>query len=153
MMKSLFRSARTTLLAVILILAPFLLSAPLAQDTEVEIKELRNFSRNYIGQTVVIRGILKELTGNPVDDGEFVIEDKDGNHFPVDAWAPLEIPPPMPGTEEYWTKNRPTLMSDYLGKNLQLRGKVRANIPRSRSLNSEYYLHIISAEKVQRRPQ
>ena len=78
----------------------------LAQHEEISINDLNRVPQEYVNQKIVVKGKLRFVGRNYFRDPRFVIEDEAGNRVAVTIWAPLEVPPPMPGKEEPF-KNRP----------------------------------------------
>lgn len=102
----------------------------LAQHQESSISDLNRIPEKYINQKIVVKGTLRFIGRNYFRDPRFVIEDEAGNKVAVSIWAPLEIPPPMPGKEESF-KDRPMVMKDYIGRKLSITGIYRADVPKS----------------------
>ena len=104
-----------------------------AQDQEVSIGDLKRNSKQHLKKKVLVKGKLRSTGQNYFTDPRFVVEDEAGNQISVDVWAPLEIPPPMPGREEIFMKNRPKVMKDYFGRNLSVTGVLREAPVRGRA--------------------
>lgn len=137
---------KTILLLIVTLLFGFNLKQGLAnaQEQEVTIKALKERPEAYVEKTIKLRAKLTAVREKPWQFPHvFVLEDEKGNQFPVTVWAPLEVPPPAPGTEEHWRKNRPHLMSDFLDKWLLIKGKVKNKgnkiMP---SIKGEYYIEV-----------
>ena len=114
-----------------------------AQGTEVTVKDLKESPKSYLGQTIITVGTVLVSPLNTYYKGEFIVKDKLGNSFPVNAWVPMEIPPPPPGSK---TQRDFPLMEDYVGKLLKLEGKVRLDEGRSgREKREHYFLQVYTA--------
>lgn len=98
-----------------------------AQHEEISINDLNRVPQKYVNQKIVVKGKLRFIGRNYFRDPRFVIEDDAGNKVAVTIWAPLEVPPPMPGKEEPF-KNRPMIMKDYVGRQLSITGVYRADV-------------------------
>ena len=102
----------------------------LAQHQESSINDLNRIPQKYINQKLVVKGTLRFIGRNYFKDPRFVIEDEAGNRVAVSIWAPLEVPPPMPGKEKAF-KDRPMVMKDYIGRKLSITGIYRADVLKS----------------------
>jgi hypothetical protein len=102
----------------------------LAQRQEIGISDLKRIPEKYINQKIVVKGTLRFIGRNYFRDPRFVIEDESGNQVAVTIWAPLEVPPPMPGREEP-SENRPMVMRGYIGRKLSVTGIYRADVLKS----------------------
>jgi hypothetical protein len=92
-----------------------------AQVQQVKINDLARNAGKFVGKKVTVQGRLVFAGRNYFTDPRFVLADEQGETVPVSAWAPLEIPPPMPG-EKVTPADRPRTMSDYLGKRFSITG-------------------------------
>ena len=97
-----------------------------AQNGEVSIPDLKGNREKHLNKKMLVKGKLKLMGRNYFTDSRFVLADEAGNHVAISPWVPLEVPPPMPGNEEFFIKNRPRVMGDYLGRNLSVTGVMRA---------------------------
>ncbi len=105
-------------------------SSVLAQHQEISINDLNRIPEKYINQKIIVKGTLRFIGRNYFRDPRFVIEDEAGNKVAVTIWAPLEVPPPMPGKEESF-ENLPMVMKDYIGRKLSITGIYRAEVLKS----------------------
>lgn len=96
----------------------------LAQNQESSINDLKRSPEKYVNKTIVVRGRLRLMGRNYFTDPRFALTDEAGNQIPVTIWAPLEVPPPIPGSEELF-KNKPKVMGDYLDRKLSITGSFR----------------------------
>jgi len=95
-----------------------------AQESEVSIGDLKRSPKQHLKKKVLVKGKLRSTGRNYFTDPGFVVADEAGNQISVSVWAPLEVPPPMPGREEAF-ENRPKVMEDYLGQKLSVTGVLR----------------------------
>jgi hypothetical protein len=75
--------------------------------------------KQYLDREVTMEGtLMAEGRGFAVT---FFLRHDSGARLEVNAWAPLEVPPPPPG------KGRPPVkvMADYVGQRLRLTGRLR----------------------------
>jgi hypothetical protein len=94
---------------------------------EISLDELNKNPNLYKGQKVTIRGKLKLIGKNYFDPAsKFVLEDASKKTVPVKPWLPLEIAPASPD-RPVSPGQLPKIMSDYLGKEIKVTGRVRLN--------------------------
>ena len=86
---------------------------------KLSLAELTHNREKYAGQLVQVKGELVNSGTNYFADLKITLGDGKGNAILIQPWLPLEVPPPRPGGP----KNRPALLSDYLGKMVRLSGK------------------------------
>ncbi|MDP2806531.1 MAG: hypothetical protein Q8O74_00140 [bacterium] len=104
----------------------FLLSAGCCRQGLGTVKPLRlklsQLSANqekYADKLIEVKGELNNAGVNYFTDLRVTLGDGQGNSIRVQPWLPISVPPPRPGGP----RNRPALLSDYLGKKLRLSGK------------------------------
>lgn len=115
-------------------------SEPTIQTSEEEIQivtinNLVNDPKKFLNKKVQVTGKFIFTGKNYFTDPEFAITDGT-NNFSVNAWIPLEVPPPMPGSSD---KQRPILMKDFLNKIVTLQGVVE-------KYEQSFYLVVTKAE-------
>ena len=98
------------------------------------IKNIVDNPYEFLNSTVQVTGKLI-IMGKSYFDAKFpLFALTDGvNNLSVTVWAPLEVPPPFPGSEG---KPRPILMSDYLNKILTIQGVIK-------KFDGQIYLEVI----------
>lgn len=92
-----------------------------APDPTLSIRDLKEAPTAYAGTIVIVQGQLRLESRSYFNHPRFVIVDSEGQKISVKPWAPLEVPPPMPGAKES-PQNRPTTMNTYLGLWLSVTG-------------------------------
>ncbi len=70
---------------------------------------------------VTVSGRLGNAGGNYFTDLRLELADSTGAAVAVKPWLPLELPPPRPGAP----RQRPAVLSDYLGKRVTIRACLR----------------------------
>jgi hypothetical protein len=86
---------------------------------KLSLSELAGDPGRYAGKLIEVKGELNNSGANYFTDLQLTLGDGRGNSIRVQPWLPVEVPPARPGGG----KNRPALISDYLGKKLKLAGK------------------------------
>lgn len=109
------------------------------------IKEIFLNPSLYVGREVIVVGRLVNEGKDYFIHSKFVLKDENSNALEVKGWVPLEIPPPRFG--DLSKIERPKVMSDYLNKELCLKGKIESEV---RNSNTHYYLRVQSAEPIKR---
>lgn len=100
---------------------------------KVNISDMVKKIGQFLDKNVELTGKLVLTSKNYFPTPEFGISDG-VNIFPVTPWAPFEIPPSPDGTKV----NGPSVMSNYLNKNLTLKGIVKNS--------NGFYLNVQNAE-------
>jgi len=85
----------------------------------LSLSELTRDQGKYGGKLVQVKGVLSNSGINYFTDLKITLNDGQGNSIRVQPWLPLSVPPPRPGGP----RDRPALLSDYLGKTIRLVGK------------------------------
>ncbi|MBI3594011.1 MAG: hypothetical protein HY200_03570 [Nitrospirae bacterium] len=99
----------------------------ISHASEVSLDDLNKNPDQFYGQTVTMRGKLRMIGKNYFDpSSKFVIEDHNGKMISVKPWLPLEIAPASPN-RPLTTTPMPKIMSDYIGKEVKMTGKVQLN--------------------------
>lgn len=101
----------------------------------VTVTQLLQNPAEYIGNKVAVTGFLKNAGENYFGDLRPVLDDGKGRFIAVSSWAPLEVPPPRPGPAG---RERPKVMSDYLNRNIVLKGTWQ-------QVDDKYILNVIQA--------
>ncbi len=86
---------------------------------KLRLSELTREQGKYDGKLVQVKGVLSNSGINYFTDLKITLSDGQGNSIRVQPWLPISVPPPRPGGP----RNRPALLSDYLGKSIRLVGK------------------------------
>jgi hypothetical protein len=109
-----------------------------AQIQEVKINDLARHAETYVGQKVTVQGRLILAGRNYFTDPRFVLVDEQGETIPVSAWAPLDFPPPMPGSEAEFEKD-PNSGRNFKRPGVDTCCRAAATIRCSRRAGSESY--------------
>ena len=112
------------------------------ETRQVQISELISDSRSFIGQKVIVAGVLHLAPSDFFAAPRFVLVDNAGNAIPVTTWAPLEIPPFMPDSPS--TGAVPQTMRDYVGRELSLTGDYRITIDNTFQIVTESAVNRVS---------
>ena len=86
---------------------------------KLELSQLSANREKYADKLILVKGELNNSGTNYFTDLKITLSDGQGNSIRVQPWLPTSVPPPRPGGP----KNRPALISDFLGKKLRLLGK------------------------------
>jgi hypothetical protein len=86
---------------------------------KLKLSELSANQDKYADKLILVKGELNTSGTNYFTDLKITLSDGQGNSIRVQPWLPTSVPPPRPGGP----KNRPALISDFLGKKLRLLGK------------------------------
>ena len=86
---------------------------------KLKLSQLSANQEKYADKLVQVKGELSNSGTNYFTDLKVTLSDGQGNSIRVQPWLPISVPPPRPGGP----RNRPALISDYLGKTLRLLGK------------------------------
>ncbi|MBI4725811.1 hypothetical protein HY768_01065 [candidate division TA06 bacterium] len=86
---------------------------------KLKLFELSANQEKYADKLIEVKGELNNSGTNYFTDLKITLGDGQGNSIRVQPWLPISVPPPRPGGP----RNRPALISDYLGKKLRLLGK------------------------------
>ena len=94
------------------------------------VESLTHNSDRYIKRTVRVVGRLQNEGKNYFTDLRIVLKDEQGNSVYVRPWLPAEVPPSPPGI----AGPRPQLLSQFLGKEVELTAVVEWGILKNRGL-------------------
>ncbi|MDO9391961.1 MAG: hypothetical protein Q7U71_09345 [bacterium] len=86
---------------------------------KLKLSQLTADQEKYADKLIAVKGELSNAGANYFTDLKVTLSDGQGNSIRVQPWLPISVPPPRPGGP----RNRPALISDYLGKTLRLVGK------------------------------
>jgi hypothetical protein len=86
---------------------------------KLKLSQLSANQEKYSDKLIAVKGELSNAGDNYFTDLRVTLSDGQGNSIRVQPWLPISVPPPRPGGP----RNRPVLLSDYLGKTLKLVGK------------------------------
>jgi hypothetical protein len=86
---------------------------------KLSLSQLTGNQEKYADKLIAVKGELINSGTNYFTDLNITLGDGKGNSIRVQPWLPLEVPPARPGGY----KNRPALLSDYLGKKVRLSGR------------------------------
>ncbi len=95
--------------------------APVGTTLKVEIEVIAKDPVKFSDRLLETEGVLKNAGGNYFTDLRLILTGNKGGEIEVTAWAPLEVPPPRPGPNR---PRRPKVMSDFLGKKMNLTGRL-----------------------------
>lgn len=90
-----------------------------SKPLRLKLSQLSANQEKYADKLVQVKGELNNSGTNYFTDLKVTLSDGQGNSIRILPWLPLSVPPPRPGGP----RNRPALLSDYLGKKLKLSGK------------------------------
>jgi hypothetical protein len=90
----------------------------------VTIQELGLESTRYLGETVSVTGTLGLAEGNYFTNPTFVLLDENGSSIQVTPWAPLEVPPPIPGGPSFVPKT----MNSFIGQKVTVAGTYQRTV-------------------------
>lgn len=90
-----------------------------SKPLKIKLSQVSAHQEKYAGKLIEVKGELNNAGTNYFNDLKITLSDGQGNSIRVQPWLPLSVPPPRPGGP----RNRPALMSDFLGKKLRLSGK------------------------------
>jgi len=134
-----FRFARMTV-------AMFLAGAAVwaQRPAQVALKELAAQPSRRLKTTVQVTGILENQGTNYFSDLRVVLKDAEGGFIHVRPWLPLSLPPRPPAPQApSGPGKRPDVLSDFLGKRVELTGVVeKGNLRRAGEV---YYLEVQAA--------
>jgi len=85
----------------------------------VTVSQLIENPARYSNRNIAITGYLKNAGDNYFTGLRLILEDGKGGSITVRPWAPLEVPPSRPGPVK---RERPRVMSDFLNRQLKLKG-------------------------------
>jgi len=94
---------------------------PAGTSLKIEIEVIAKDPVKFSDRLLETEGVLKNAGGNYFTDLRLVLTGNKGGEIEVTAWAPLEVPPPRPGPNR---PRRPKVMSDFLGKKMNLTGRL-----------------------------
>jgi len=86
---------------------------------KLKLSQLSANQDKYADKLILVKGELNNSGTNYFTDLKITLSDGQGNSIRVQPWLPTSVPPPRPGG----SKNRPALISDFLGKKIRLLGK------------------------------
>jgi hypothetical protein len=92
-----------------------------AKPVKVSVEALASGAGKYLGKTVTVSGSIENEGRNYFTDLRVVLKDEKGYKIYVRPWLPVSLPPGPPGVKE----KRPGVLSDFLGKKVELSGVVR----------------------------
>lgn len=98
----------------------------------IVIKDIIGNPNEFVDVEVQVTGRLVFTGKNYFSDPKFAITDG-ANNFSVGVWAPLEVPPLMPGKEK---KSLPLAMNDYVDETITVQGIIK-------KANGQFYLDVI----------
>ena len=110
---------------------------------KASVKSLVESAEKFLKKTVRISGRLENAGKNYFTDLDVVLKDAQGNSIRVRPWLPVALPPPPPGP----VGKRPEVLSQYLGKEVELTGVVERGTVRK--AGEVYLLEVKSARVVQ----
>lgn len=96
-------------------------AVPEGSPAVLTVEQIAQQPKKYSGRAVQTEGVLKNAGGNYFTDLRLILTGNKGGEIEVTAWAPLEVPPPRPGPNR---PRRPKVMSDFLGKKMNLTGRL-----------------------------
>lgn len=106
----------------------------------VSLESVAKNPKDYLGKRVRLTGRLENEGKNLFTDMRIVLKDAEGNSIHVRPWLPVSLPPLPPGH----TGQRPSTMSEFLGKQVELDAVVaRGTI---KKLGEVYLLEVHSAK-------
>ncbi len=108
---------------------------------EATIESVAERPADYLHKSVRLKGRLENEGKNLFTDVRIVLKDGEGNFLHVRPWAPISLPPP-PGR----SGQRPPVISDFLGKEVELEAVVRRGT--IRKAGEVYLLEVKSAKVV-----
>ena len=90
-----------------------------SKPVKLKLSQLSASQDKYADKLILVKGELNNSGTNYFTDLKITLSDGQGNSIRVQPWLPTSVPPPRPGGP----RNRPALISDFLGKKLRLSGK------------------------------
>lgn len=87
----------------------------------VQVEQVLKNPKKYSSKIILLSGLLKNTGNNYFTDLKLALEGEKGGQIEVTPWAPLGVPPPRPGPNQ---PRRPKVMSDFLGKKMNLTGRL-----------------------------
>ena len=107
------------------------------------VKSIAENPERYLKKAVRLTGRLENQGRNYFTDLNVVLKDAQGNFVHVRPWLPVALPPSPPGP----TPKRPEVLSQYLGKQVELTAAVdRGTLGKTGEV---YFLDVTSARIVQ----
>jgi hypothetical protein len=106
---------------------------------KVSLQALEREPERYRDCTVRVSGKLENAGRNYFTDLRLVLKDAAGHTVPVRPWLPLSLPPRPPGA----SGPPPAVLSDFLGKEVELVAKVRKGA--LRHFGEVWHLEVTSA--------
>jgi len=114
------------------------------RPVQATLKELAAQPERYLKATVQVTGILENQGKNFFTDLRLVLKDGEGRLFPVRPWLPLSLPPRPPAPQApSGPARQPAVLSDFLGKRVELTGIVEKGA--LRHAGEVYYLTVQEA--------
>ena len=108
----------------------------------VSVKLITENPKKYLKKTVQLSGRLENEGENYFTDLRVILKDGQGHFIYVRPWLPFELPPSPPGS----TGKRPPVLSQYLGKEVELTAVVdRGTL---KKVGGVYLLDVKSAKVV-----
>lgn len=111
---------------------------PTGTSLKVEIEAIAKDPAKFSDRLLETEGVLKNAGVNYFTDLRLVLTGNKGGEIEVTAWAPLEVPPPRPGPNR---PRRPKVMSDFLGKKMNLIGRLEDQ-------SGKFILRVEKAEEI-----
>jgi hypothetical protein len=113
---------------------------PVEKAKPVSMKEVIDAPDSHVDSLLKISGTLVNKGEDYFKNLQIVLKDSLGNSIPVTVWVPIEIPPMLDPSEP-----RPTVLYDYLDKEIELTGYLRKG-RLMQSSESEYHIEVKEAE-------
>lgn len=107
---------------------------------KVSIEQLEREPEKFRDRTVRVRGKLENEGRNYFTDLRLVLKDDAGRKVPVRPWLPLSLPPRPPAA----SGPPPAVLSDFLGKNVELVARLRKGT--LRHFGEVWHLEVTSAK-------
>lgn len=112
---------------------------PATPPVKVSIEQLEREPEKFRDRTVRVRGKLENEGRNYFTDLRLVLKDDAGRKLPVRPWLPLSLPPRPPAA----SGPPPAVLSDFLGKNVELVARLRKGT--LRRFGEVWHLEVTSA--------
>lgn len=112
----------------------------LTERGTISVKELADHPERYTGQRVQVAGRLENVGKDYFRNLRVILKDSSGNFVDVRPWLPSELPSAPSGVVK-----TPATMSDYLGKQVEITGKLERIIGGE---GGERYLLVVESAQV-----
>ncbi len=110
----------------------------------VTVQDLAARPDRYLGSVVRVSGTLENQGKNYFTDLRLVLKDRENRTIHVRPWLPLSLPPrPLSATVP---DKRPAVLSDYLGKGVELTAEILQGP--LRHVGDTYYLEVKQARVI-----